>query len=299
MQRNLFKLQRMLDDLSAPHELGLNLPMPEREIAYSPSSAMGGNYAPFIQAYIELSRAAHAALPQRQTLRYGDLPRQQMDYFPAPSSLNSNTHSPGLLVFIHGGYWQELSKNESAFLAPAWHTAGFAHAVIGYTLAPQASVRHIVQECVSAMAYLRDHAQALGFDASRIVVAGSSAGGYLAAAVAAHAELQIRGMVPISGVFDLRPLVGTSINDALGLTREEAQALSTLALRARTPAVIAWGEVETQAFKAQSQLLASQLTAAQLHVQSMELAGRNHFDVVHELGDAQSPLFLATLQLFN
>jgi arylformamidase len=281
--------------VSTVFSLGSELPLAEREREYSPSSTIGGNYAPFIQAYKDLSQAAHAALPERQTLRYGDLPRQQIDYFPAKPS----SQAPGLLVFIHGGYWQELSKDESAFLTPAWHAAGFAHAVIGYTLAPQAGVRQIMQECVSAIAHLRAQAASLGFDASRIVVAGSSAGGYLAAAVAAHAELEIRGIVPISGVFDLRPLVGTSINDALGLNMQEAQELSALALSARAPAVIAWGEVETQAFKAQSQLLASQLTAAQLPIQSMELAGRNHFDVVHELGDAQSPLFQATLRLFE
>ncbi len=293
MQHDVFKLACMHYELL--ESLGLNLPLAEREREYSPSSAIGGNYAPYIQAYIDLSQAAHAALPQRQTLRYGDLPRQQIDYFAAPAS----SAAKGLLVFIHGGYWQELSKNESAFLAPAWHAAGFAHAVIGYTLAPQASVRQIMHECVSAIAHLRAQASALRFDASRIVVAGSSAGGYLAAAVAAHSELQIRGVVPISGVFDLRPLVGTSINDALGLSTEEAQDLSTLALKASVPAVIAWGEIETRAFKAQSQLLAAQIAAAKLPVRSMELAGRNHFDVVHELGDAQSPLFQATLQLFN
>jgi arylformamidase len=295
MQHDLFKLQRMLNDFSANLAIGRRLPKPEREREYSPSSAIGDNYAPFITVYKDMSQAAHAALPQRQTSRYGDLPRQQIDYFPAKAS----TQVPGLLVFIHGGYWQELSKNESAFLASAWHAAGFAHAVIGYTLAPQASVRGIMRECVSAIAHLRERAPSLGFDASRIVVAGSSAGGYLAAAVAAHAQLEIRGIVPISGIFDLRPLVGTSINDALGLTIEEAQALSALALSARTPAVIAWGEIETAAFKAQSQMLASQLTAAQIPVQSMELAGRNHFDVVHELGDTQSPLFQATLKLIE
>jgi arylformamidase len=156
-----------------------------------------------------------------------------------------------------------------------------------------------VQECVSAVAHLRAQAATLGFGASRIVVAGSSAGGYLAATVAAHAQLNIRGIVPISGVFDLRPLVGTGINDALSLTTEEAQSLSDIALQAHAPAVIAWGEIETAAFKAQSQLLAARIAAAKLPVQCVEIVARNHFDVVHELGNQDSPLFQATLQLFE
>ena len=80
---------------------------------------------------------------------------------------------------------------------------------------------------------------------------------------------------------------------------EEAQELSAIALQANAPAVIVWGEIETAAFKAQSQLLAAQITAAKLPVHSMEIAARNHFNVVHELGDQDSPLFKATLQLFE
>jgi arylformamidase len=147
--------------------------------------------------------------------------------------------------------------------------------------------------------HLRSQAVALEFDASRIVVAGSSAGGYLAAACAAHAELQIRGMVPISGIFDLRPLVGTSINDALSLTMQEAGELSALAIAAQVPAVVAWGEIETQAFKTQSLQLAERLRERAIPISSMQIAQRNHFDVVHELGDAKSSLFQATLSLFQ
>jgi arylformamidase len=271
--------------------------LPEREREYSPSSAIGGNYQPFIQAYVDRSEAAHAQVACIKNLRYGAAERALIDYFPAPK----NQHiKPGLLVFIHGGYWQELSKNESAFLAPAWHASGFAHAVVGYTLAPQATLFEIVAQCRTAVAYLRDQAEALGHDASRIVVAGSSAGGYLATACAADASLALRGFVPISGIFDLRPLVGTSINEALGLTIQDAAELSRItAGSARVPGVVAWGEIETQAFKQQSKALAAHLLAQGQQCCELEIAGRNHFDVVHELGDAQSALFKATLKLFH
>lgn len=298
----LFTLKRMAaheHTLFPSPDIGLDLALPQREREYSPSSAIGGNYAPYIQAYHDSSQAARQRLPPALTLRYGSLPRQQIDFFAAPSLTQGQAVRPGLLVFIHGGYWQELSKDASCFLAPAWHHAGFAHAVVGYTLAPQASLAQIVQECVQAIQHLRSQADALGFDASRIVVAGSSAGGYLAAACAAHADLQIRGMVPISGVFDLRPLVGTSINDALGLTLQEAAELSALALAARVPAVIAWGQIEPQAFKTQSLLLAKRLQQYATPASSMEIAGRNHFDVVHELGHTASPVFQAALSLFG
>lgn len=273
-------------------------PLPEREKAYSPSSAIGGDYQPFIQAYVDRSKQAHAQVKCIKDLRYGSAERALIDYFPASKSAGGK--APGLMVFIHGGYWQELSKNESAFLAPAWHAAGLAHAVVGYTLAPQARVGEIVAQCRAAVAYLRDQANSLGHDPQRIVVAGSSAGGYLAAACAADASLGLLGFVPISGVFDLRPLVGTSINEALGMTLDEAAQLSGLTKNAtRVPGVIAWGEIETDAFKQQSQALAAHLRANEQGCETLELVQRNHFDAVHELGDPQSALFAAVRKLFD
>jgi arylformamidase len=268
------------------------------EKEYSPSSAIGGNYQPYIQAYIDRSKQAFSHVPCLKDLRYGPAERALIDYFPAPNHPQGTP--PGLLVFIHGGYWQELSKNESSFLAPTWHANGFAHAVLGYTLAPEAKLGEIVAQCRAAVAYLRDQAAQLGHDPQRIVVAGSSAGGYLAAACAADASLELRGMVPISGIFDLRPLVGTSINSALGMTLSEAAALSELTKdAARVPAVIAWGQIETRAFKKQSQALAAQLSASGQLREALEVPQRNHFDVVHELGDPHAALFAAALSLFK
>lgn len=267
-----------------------------REREYSPSSVIGGNYAPFLAQYAARSAAAYAALPGWREERYGPAPRATLDYFPAPSGLTR----PGLLVYVHGGYWQELSKQDSAFLAPAWHAAGLAHAVVGYTLAPAAGVPAIVAECRAAMAWLHAHAGTLGFDPEDVVIAGSSAGGYLAAACADRAAYPVRGIVPVSGVFDVTPLIGTSINDALGLDAAAAAALDLLAPERRFgPAVVAWGEVETLEFKRQSRAFAARLTADGTPCVSLEVPARNHFDVILDLGDAATPLFRAARSLFE
>jgi arylformamidase len=260
----------------------------DRERDYSPSSLIGGDYAPFLARYRRESDAAHRALHVERDLRYGPAPRACLDFFPASAAIAS----PGLLVYFHGGYWQELSKDDSAFLAPAWHAVGVAHAVVGYTLAPDATLPAIVDECRTAVVWLQEHAGALGFDASRMVLAGSSAGGYLAAACADAGAGPIRGIVPVSGIFDVAPLIGTSINEALQLDAATAVSLDLLRTRRRfVPAVVAWGEIETAAFKAQSRAFATRLAADGLTCSTHEIAGRNHFDVIFELGDPDSPLF--------
>jgi arylformamidase len=274
-----------------PASAPVPMPAPDvdaREREYSPSSMIGGNYGPFIDRYRAESDAALRALPVQRDLAYGTSLRERLDYFPAPAG----AVRPGLLVFIHGGYWQELSKAESAFLAPAWHAAGVAHAVVDYTLAPAASVAQIVEECVAAIAWLHARATDLGFAADAMVIAGSSAGAYLAAACAARGATPLRGIVPVSGVYDLSPLIGTSINDALGLDQASAATLNLLDGRRRfCPAVVAWGEIETAAFKQQSQRFAMAVAAGGAPCTTFEVPGRNHFDVIHELGTPGARLF--------
>ncbi|TAG45970.1 MAG: alpha/beta hydrolase [Betaproteobacteria bacterium] len=265
-----------------------------REREYSPSSAIGGNYAPHIARYVQDSATARESIPLQADRRYGDAPRALIDFFPAPKQQSVT----GLLVFIHGGYWQELSKNESCFLAPAWHEAGFAHAVIGYTLAPSATLPQIVDECVAALNWLKAQATSLGFDQDRIVVAGSSAGAYLAAACATRVSL--KGIVPISGIFDVAPLIGTSINVALRLNPVNAAALNLMTTTSQlAPSVVAYGEIETSEFKRQSRSFAALLNERGVNCECFEIPQRNHFDVVHELSDNGTRLFAATFQLFN
>jgi len=266
-----------------------------REREYSPSSVTGGTWRPFLARYVEESARAWRTVAGTRDLRYGEAPRATLDFFPAPAGVSR----PGLLVYIHGGYWQELSKAESAFLAPAWHAAGFAHAVVGYTLAPAARVPGIVAECRAALAWLHAHADSLGFDPSRVVIAGSSAGGHLAAACADRSPVPVRGIVPVSGVFDVGPLIGTSINDALGLDAATAASLDLLAPERRyVPAVVAWGEIETREFKRQSHAFQSRLATDGTPCETLEVPGRNHFDVILELGDPASSLFAAARRLF-
>ncbi len=265
-----------------------------REREYSPSSAIGGNYQPFVERYARDSADAFARVSALRDLRYGKAPRALLDFFPTKDS----DETTGLLVFIHGGYWQGLSKNESSFLAPAWLDAGVAHATIGYTLAPEATLVEIVDQCVAAIAWLKAHAMELKFDARNIVIAGSSAGAYLAAACAARTTL--RGIVPVSGVFDIAPLIGTSINEALRLDDAAAASLNLMQYGSSfAPAVVAWGEIETSEFKRQSRAFAAKLLAQNTPCVEFEIEARNHFNVIHELGDPNSRLFREARALFK
>lgn len=275
-------------------------PRTRLETEYSPSSCVASE-APFLAEYIARSREAERNFECRKNLQWGVGPDETFDYFPAGSP------DVPLIVFIHGGYWQELSKEESLFAAPDCVTNGIAFAAINYTLAPHASVETIVNQCRRAIAHLHREANSLGFDRRRLFVAGSSAGAHLAAmllvrgcqaAVGAPIDA-VAGAVLLSGIYDLEPLVDTYVNAPLHLTPSDAAAVSPMRLPLGPPvrSIIAWGENETAEFKRQSRSYAKLLEDAGFPVTAFEDKGSNHFDIVFGLADRATQLGRATLEL--
>ena len=256
-------------------------PLERLEREYSPSSRVPA-IGPLLDAYRTRSEAAHAAL-RCATLAYGDDPDEAIDVFPAGAD------AP-LIVWVHGGYWQELSRRDSAFGALDAVPRGIAWAAVGYTLAPRASLARIVDQVRRAVRALASGAADLGVDRRRIWLAGSSAGAHLAAMALLDAgAARPAGALLLSGVYDLRPLVPTYVNRALGLDEARAWAASPLShpMPPTGPVLVAWGEHETASFVAQSRAFATALGPA---ATTLEVAGRNHFDVVHDLADAATPL---------
>jgi arylformamidase len=265
-------------------------PLERLEREYSPSSCVP-SIEPLIRAYAQRSAAAYDALAH-VAVPYGDDPDETVDLFPAGG------RAP-LVVFVHGGYWQELSRRESTFGATDAVPRGIAWAAVEYTLAPRASLARIVEQCRRAVRRLCAQAASLGCDPSRVWLAGSSAGAHLAAMALldplARTGPRPAGAILLSGVYDLRPLVPTYVNRPLGLDEARAWALSPLAQAPPdapdapdtpdTPpdapdVLVAWGEHETASFVAQSRRYARALRP---RAAELEVPGRNHFDLVFDL----------------
>jgi acetyl esterase/lipase len=191
------------------------------------------------------------------------------------------------MVFIHGGYWQMQSKELFSFLAAGPLSHGIHVAMAGYTLAPEATLAQIIAEIHQAIAWVGQHAAALGGDAGRMVVSGWSAGGHLAAM--SMEEPGIIGGLAISGIFDLEPIRLSYINRKLGLSEQDAARLSPLGrpLSAR-PLVLAYGMDELPELRRQSEQYAA--ARAGLPGRLVPLQGKNHFTVLEELARADGML---------
>ena len=221
----------------------------------------------------------------------------------------SDGPSKALLVFIHGGYWRSLDKNDFAFLAPAFTKQGITVASINYGLAPQVRVDDIVSQSRAAIAWLAHNAQRYGADGDKIFVSGHSAGGHLAAMLAAThwpsfattlpADL-LKGVICISGIYDLEPLRFASVNQDIRLDQAAARRLSPALMlpQAKMPILIAAGGDESDEFKRQNELLIERWSNS-CPMQNVPLPGANHFTAVEELAKADSPLHQAALKMMG
>jgi arylformamidase len=222
-------------------------------------------------------------------LRYGDGPRCLLDVFPAGDG------AP-VLFFIHGGYWRALDKFDISFIAEPYQRAGMTVVTPTYDLAPAVRVSIIVDQVRTALAWVGEQ-----FAPKQIVVAGHSAGGQLAAMLALDQAERgggpIVGLAGLSGAFDLRPLLKTSINADLALSAAEAEAASPLVRLNRlspdaplVPLIAAVGADETRGFKQWTADLVASWHAHGAPAKSVELAGRTHFTILDALAEEDGTL---------
>lgn len=230
-------------------------------------------------------RTARAALDQP----YGPGERQRYDLF------HAGPPAAPLVVFIHGGYWQLGSRQDTAFAARALTAAGIDVAIPSYSLCPGVSVRDIIGELQRCLVALWARAR------RRPVVVGHSAGGHLTAALLATdwgampgvpADL-VRAGCAISGVFELAPLIPTTMNTALRLDPEAAAEASPLLWPPPPPGrtlVAAVGEHETGEFHRQSRAIVERWARAGVATEYLPVAGVHHFTIVDELARPGSAL---------
>ena len=223
-------------------------------------------------------------------ISYGPSARQTLDIF-----WPDDARDAPLVLFIHGGYWQALDPSFFSHLAKAANTNGVALALCGYDLCPQVRLAEIVEQVrASALHLWKSHNR-------RIVASGHSAGGHLTACLLATdwkkydanaPEDLVSSGLSISGLFDLTPLVPTTVNNALKLDVAEATQNSPLDWQLPGRRVLdAWvGGAESAEYLRQSRTAAEEWNKRGAETAYHEVEGANHFTVLDPLNDAGSEI---------
>jgi arylformamidase len=257
--------------------------------------AMVPNHPDIVAGWVKDAEAYRAANPQSLGLAYGSHERHAYDLFAG----EGNASAP-LVVFIHGGYWQGLHRTQFSHMAAGCNAHGLDVAIPSYRLAPEVGIADIIADMQAFCLHLW---QAHG---RRLVVAGHSAGGHLAACMmatdwgqhGAPADLVTSGM-GISGLYDLRPLLPVYVNDALKMDEPAARSASPIAWAPpKQGRFEAWvGGDESREYHRQSETLAAVWLGAGLDCCWVPVEGDNHFTVVRHLVDKDSAMTKALVAL--
>jgi arylformamidase len=256
-----------------------------------------------LREWDERSHHARASLACALDLAYGRAESERLDVF------LPNAPGAPVLVYIHGGYWRALDKRDQSFVALPFVAAGAMVVTPNYALCPAVTIEHVVVQLVQALAWVWRHAAEHGGDPARIVVAGHSAGGHLAAMMLAcdwravapdlPADL-VKSALAISGVFELEPLRHAPfLAPDLRLDEATARKLSPAAMaapRGRLVAIV--GGDESEEFLRQNALIAEAWGGRAVPV-CEQVPGRHHMNVLHELADPRSRTHRLALQLLG
>lgn len=263
----------------------------DRDLGLNNGEAVAGS-ADLVAGWERRSAELRARHPGHLDLRYGPRERNRIDF------IRARDRAPTLL-FIHGGYWQNRAKEVFTQFAEGPMAHGINAALIGYTLAPDATLDEIVAEIHAGIDFLGRELPALGGDASGLVVSGWSAGGHLTAMALSNPN--VRAGMAISGIYDLEPIRHSYLNEKLGLDEAMSRRNSPV-IQAGGPAKplsLVVGDAELPLLRKQTADFACHRARYGLPVTYEEIPGADHFSIMNELLSPTGRITTLIRQLFE
>lgn len=269
--------------------------------------AWAANAAEVIASYTTISQTVKARYPFK-TEHYGSGDDETLDIY-SPAKAGPAGGAP-IHVFVHGGAWQRLTKDDSAFPAPAFVENGAVYIALNFSVLPKVRLPDMADQCRRAIIWIWRNAWRFGGDPNRIHLSGHSSGGHLAGVLLTTdwkalglAASPLRSGLVASGMYDLGPVLLSARSSYVKLDKAEEDALSPMRHldRVACPVAVAYGDGESPEFKRHARDFAAALKAKVRHPSLLaEGKNQNHFEIALTLGQADGVLGkIALAQMFG
>lgn len=273
----------------------------EHEFQYNPQAAFP-NFKNAQADRSAMNLQARQELACKRDLAYGDHPLRKVDVYQAKRTGGGRTP---VHVFFHGGYWRAQDKENFAFVAKPLVEAGLTTVIANYELCPASTLDGVAASAIAAIAWVRREIHRFGGDPARISLSGHSAGAHLNAEILAHDWTAqdvdpgfITGAVMLSGIYDPRPVMRTTVNAEVRLTEDMAarRDVERRPVLVKCPTTLVVGGLEPWQWIDQTYRYAHHLHRSGVNPEVHVLPRWGHFDILNEFMEPGSPILNAVLK---
>jgi arylformamidase len=252
------------------------------DVAYNNTKAVP-DFQVVFKGFQTRSARFYESTPCDRDTKYGDHSRERFDL------VRGRGPDPPTVIYLHGGYWQTLCKEDFAFVAQGTLELGYNVVLAEYTLAPEFSMTQIVEEVGRLLDHLAVNRDELKMGRGPVCLVGHSAGGHLSLLHRSHPLLA--HTIAISPLVDLEPISLSWLNAKLNLTPSEIDLYSPLLhISKGTATTVAAGAAELPELVRHASEYATAAANVGEEVEYLEIAGRNHFTILEELASASGAL---------
>lgn len=252
-------------------------------------------------AYINLQ--VSSKMEVARDLPYSTEERQILDVY-----TRRDSDSKGVVIFVHGGYWDNGNKSDYPFLADSLTEQGFTTVVVNYRLVPTVTFPSYVEDVALAVKWTKDNITTYGGNAENIFLMGHSAGAHIAALVAFDerylqnvglSNKDLRGFIGFAGPYDFLPVAPDDVRSIAALgpveTYADTQPINFVD-SADPPAFLAVSPTDTTVNPNNTLRFAEKIREVGGSVEEYSYDGVDHVTILGSLGRASRFLNEAVLE---
>ncbi|XP_066911249.1 kynurenine formamidase-like [Clytia hemisphaerica] len=221
---------------------------------------------------------------------YGESEREKIDLFYTGDIAEEDLDGLPIFVYIHGGNWQEGDRSYYHGIAKPYLNKRCIVAIFGYDLSSDVhKIPSIEQQCVKGFQFLINR-----YPKSRFILSGHSAGAYLVTSLMSFPDvvLRIKGIISISGIFQLDDFSLTSVASAIDKSDLPSQNLLLRNYNEITKIEIKLfvGNDESPIFHYQSMKMYEKLSRKSTYVSLEIVPDEDHFSIIEKMMDESSSI---------